>query len=52
MEFDELKKGEFDEPKKGKVLELEVGGGVRKRKGDKAMQGKLKAQDNSTHSPM
>ncbi len=52
LEVDEPKKGEFDEPKKGKLLELELGGGVRKRKGDKTMQGKLKTQDNSTHSPM
>jgi hypothetical protein len=52
LEFDEPKKGEFDEAKKGKLLKLELGGGVRKRKGDKAMQGKLKTQDNSTHSPM
>ncbi len=49
---------EFDEPKfeffffcgcggrkKGKLLELELGGGVRKREGDKAMQGKLKTQE-------
>ena len=43
---------EFDEPKKGEFLELELGVGVRKREGDKAMQGKLKTQDNSTHSPM
>jgi hypothetical protein len=52
LEFDEPKKGEFDEPKKGELLELELGVGVRKREGDKTMQGKLKTQDNSTHSPM
>ncbi len=39
MEFDEPKKGEFDEPKKGELLELELGVGVRKREGDKVMQG-------------
>ena len=52
LEFDEPKKGEFDEPKKGKLLELELGVGVRKREADKTMQGKLKTQDSSTHSPM
>ena len=33
-------------------MELELGGGVRKREGNKAMQDKLKTQDKSTHSPM
>ena len=46
------KRGSLTNPKRGELLELELGVGVRKREGDKTMQGKLKTQDNSTHSPM